>query len=694
MKQFFTILFFFSALVQAYPQNSDLESLKRNVQNTKNDTLRILLLDSLAIFYTEINPDSSFYYADQERLLCQRLNFGINEALALRGMGYALVNMGNYPRALQVLLSGLQLAEDQKNEKNILPPKYKVTAGYDIVEYSPRSYRLLVLAWVHFNLGILYENAGNHQKEFHHYSQALQLGEQINNPQLVGTSSMNLGRSFLNMKKPDSALLYEQKAYEISQQSQSRDYLGSIQLNLARIYLALGNVDRALANIRQAILHSQQQKYFRGVIAGNLLLSNISVQKNSNDSGFYFAKNAVQLSEQLGSPDLLLRSYNVMAGLYKSAHNNDSAVKYQSLIIKIKDSLFNSKQTQQFQNIDFDAQERQKEIETAKRDYRNRVQKYGLLLGLVVFVFTAVILWRNNRNKQRAYSLLKIQKQETDAQKAKVEKALDELKSVQAQLIQQEKMASLGQLTAGIAHEIQNPLNFVNNFSDVNTELVDEAKQEMKNGKFSDVDALLDDIKANEEKINHHGKRADAIVRGMLQHSRPSSGQKELTDINKLVEEYVKLAYHGMRAKDQSFNAQIKTEFDSSIGKVNIVAQEIGRVLLNLINNAFYAVNEKERQNLSGYEPTVVVTTKRSVSPGEGLGDVVISVKDNGNGVPQKILDKIFQPFFTTKPTGQGTGLGLSLAYDIVKAHGGEIKVETKEGEGAKFMIKMLDSEP
>ena len=271
--------------------------------------------------------------------------------------------------------------------------------------------------------------------------------------------------------------------------------------------------------------------------------------------------------------------------------------------------------------------------------------------------------------------------------------SLEELKSTQSQLIQSEKMASLGELTAGIAHEIQNPLNFVNNFSEVNKELVDELQQELKAGKIDDAIELSNDIKANEEKINHHGKRAQSIVTGMLQHSRTSTGQKEPTDINKLTDEYLRLSYQGLRAKDKEFNAEIKTDFDEGIGNINIIPQDIGRVLLNLYNNAFYATNEKMKQaakDLSGfqnvtglqtYEPTVLVSTKKE------NGNIFISVRDNGNGIPQKIVDKIFQPFFTTKPTGQGTGLGLSLSYDIIKAHGGEIKVETEDNKGSAFTI-------
>jgi signal transduction histidine kinase len=262
-----------------------------------------------------------------------------------------------------------------------------------------------------------------------------------------------------------------------------------------------------------------------------------------------------------------------------------------------------------------------------------------------------------------------------------LQNALNELKLTQEQLVQSEKMASLGELTAGIAHEIQNPLNFVNNFSEVNTELIDEMQQELKTGNNNEAITISNNIKENQEKINFHGKRADAIVKGMLQHSRSSSGQKEPTDINKLADEYLRLAYHGLRARNKSFNATMKPDFDESIGNINIIPQDIGRVILNLITNAFYVVDEKKKQVGEGYEPTVSVSTKKI------NGKVEIRVTDNGKGIPQKVLDKIFQPFFTTKPTGQGTGLGLSLSYDIVKAHGGEIKVNTVESEGTEFTI-------
>ncbi|HRD57709.1 MAG TPA: ATP-binding protein [Ferruginibacter sp.] len=262
-----------------------------------------------------------------------------------------------------------------------------------------------------------------------------------------------------------------------------------------------------------------------------------------------------------------------------------------------------------------------------------------------------------------------------------LKKSLEELKSAQQQLIQSEKMASLGELTAGIAHEIQNPLNFVNNFSDVSKELLDEMKEELNKGDTDEAKAIADDVIQNLEKILHHGKRAGDIVKGMLQHSRTSSGQKELTNINALADEYLRLAYHGLRAKDKTFNAATKTDYDENIGLIKIIPQDIGRVILNLISNAFYAVNEKKKQQPEEYEPVVSISTKRLNN------NVEIAIKDNGTGIPKIVVDKIFQPFFTTKPTGSGTGLGLSLSYDIVKAHGGLIKVNTKENEGTEFKI-------
>jgi signal transduction histidine kinase len=302
---------------------------------------------------------------------------------------------------------------------------------------------------------------------------------------------------------------------------------------------------------------------------------------------------------------------------------------------------------------------------------------YALVLGFSIFA-----LYREQ--KRRIIGRERQRTQEIElAQAREIEKAYHELRSTQAQLIHAEKMASLGELTSGIAHEIQNPLNFVMNFSDVNKELLVEMKDDIGNGNIEDVRQLVEHIMVNTDKVIHHSQRADAIVKSMLKHSRVGSGQKEPTDINALVDEYLKLSYHGMIAKDSMFRCSLQTDYDLSLSKINVIPQDIGRVLLNLFNNAFYAVTEKREPRDGGYEPMIQVSTKKSGN------QVEIKVRDNGMGIPQKIKSKIFQPFFTTKPTGQGTGLGLSLSYDIAKVHGGEITVETVEGEFTEFTVQL-----
>ena len=287
------------------------------------------------------------------------------------------------------------------------------------------------------------------------------------------------------------------------------------------------------------------------------------------------------------------------------------------------------------------------------------------------YMTNATTLKRNNELERQVYQ-----------RTTELNTALQNLKATQSQLIQSEKMASLGELTAGIAHEIQNPLNFVNNFSEVNKEMLLEMTEEIERGNMAEVKAIARDVIENENKIIHHGKRADAIVKGMLQHSRRSNGIMEPTDINTLADESLRLAFHGLKANDKTFNSSLEVNLDSTIGTINVVPQDIGRVILNLLTNAFYSVNEKKKKNIEGFEPVVSLITKKTDDK------VFIKVRDNGNGIQQKELGKIFQPFYTTKPAGEGTGLGLSMSYDIVtKGHGGDLTVETTQGEGTTFTI-------
>jgi len=389
---------------------------------------------------------------------------------------------------------------------------------------------------------------------------------------------------------------------------------------------------------------------------------------------------------QGGAVEYLAANPAKMLSDYYENKNADSTIKYLKIFMRGNDVMNSTRVTQQLQSISFEEEQRKIEIQRAEKEFQDKVTFYSLMGGLGLLLLIAGFIYRTSLARKRTNSQL----QEKNIQ---IEKTLNELKSTQSQLIQSEKMASLGELTAGIAHEIQNPLNFVNNFSEVNKELINEMRTEIEAGHFEDAKSIAKDIADNEDKIVFHGKRADGIVKSMLQHSRSSSGKKEPTNINALADEYLRLAYHGLRAKDKTFNAAMKTDFDETVGSVDIIAQDMGRVILNLITNAFYAVTEKKQQSAGeGYEPTVTVSTKRKPASGAGRDVVEIRVTDNGNGIPKSILDKIYQPFFTTKPTGRGTGLGLSMSYDIVtNAHGGQLKVETQPGVGTSFIIILTE---
>ncbi len=413
-----------------------------------------------------------------------------------------------------------------------------------------------------------------------------------------------------------------------------------------------GNVD---PDYYRALIRIEQNKY---ADAANFIVSDIERIKNLRNE--------------------TIRDYKLLAEVYDKMGDAEKSKENYKKYISLQDSLLADQR--KLSNISFEAEQQmnEKELSINQLKSENKIsaltRNFSFGIIALVLLLSGAIYYRY-KSKQKANAVLK--------------KTLSDLKSTQAQLIQAEKMASLGELTAGIAHEIQNPLNFVNNFSEVSNELIQEIQEERnkEQGVRDEVleNELLNDIKQNLEKINHHGKRAEAIVKGMLQHSRTSSGVKEPIDINALCDEYLRLSYHGFRAKDKSFNATVKTDFDTSLEKITIIPQDIGRVVLNLLTNAFYAVDEKKKSGIENYEPTVSINTKKVDDKLE------IRVSDNGNGIPQNVLDKIFQPFFTTKPTGQGTGLGLSMSYDIItNEHSGELKVETKEGEGTTFIILLL----
>jgi signal transduction histidine kinase len=443
---------------------------------------------------------------------------------------------------------------------------------------------------------------------------------------------------------------------------------------LGRFFLKAGQSDSALYYLNIATRAAFEGKRFENYYGFVSLKSDVFLLRNQMDSAFKTAYEVYNGAEKDHLAGIALTASGQLAALYKKQRRYDSSVKYLTIESSYKDSIFGKDAVTNIQVLTNEEQQKNlealREKEEAVKEYKNKIKNYLFAGGVLLLLIIIAGLYRIS--KQRAHA------------KKQIEVAYDDLKTTQAQLVQSEKMASLGELTAGIAHEIQNPLNFVNNFSEVSHELIDEMNEELDKGDIEEAKAIGNDIKQNLEKITHHGKRAEAIVKGMLQHSRTSSGQKELTDINALCDEYLRLAYHGLRAKDKTFNANFDTNFDDSIGKINIMPQEIGRVILNLINNAFYAVTEKAKQQIEGYKPTLTVTTQKESNR------ILIKITDNGTGIPQTALEKIFQPFFTTKPTGQGTGLGLSMSYDIItKGHGGELKADTKQGEGTVFTIQL-----
>jgi len=490
--------------------------------------------------------------------------------------------------------------------------------------------------------GNIYEDSGKLDSALYYYKE---VEKESANIQDSLSASTDLGSIYLKMRDYQNANRYYSLLYAYAKRLGDEYRESEALVNLGKICLESGDYRTAFKYYKSAekLIPKLEDEVYKGFILIN--------EKNGNFREAYVYQKKLQVYLDTAYSDKLKAKLIPVQLNFNIRKKQDSA-------LLVKNKALN-------------------ELQISQVKYKNNVRTYLFLAGIIVFVLISGLLFKNNRSKHKANILLNQQKEELNT-------TLYELKSTQNQLIQSEKMASLGELTAGIAHEIQNPLNFVNNFSEVSNELIDEMHGEIDKGNTIEAKQIACDLKQNLEKINHHGKRADSIVKGMLQHSKASTGKKELIDVNSLTAEYLNLAYHGMRAKDKLFSVNTKTEFDEKIKKINMVPQDMGRAILNLINNALYAVNEKRKLNGQDYEPSVIVSTQQNKN------SIEIKVSDNGNGIPQNIVNKIFQPFFTTKPTGQGTGLGLSLSYDIItKEHGGELKVETKEGMGSEFTIRL-----
>jgi signal transduction histidine kinase/tetratricopeptide (TPR) repeat protein len=797
------------------------------------------LLTRLAELYVSSRPDTAQRLAQQALTLANQTAFVTGQIGSLKVLGDAASVMGNYPKALQLHLQAFKKAE----------------AAGD---------RLLV-ARLFGNIGNDYSSQGNYRQAIDYTQKALSVAKAIANQRRILVSTLNLGDSYEKINRLDSALFYTNLAYRLASQAGDQQLLGIALINLGNIYAKAGKQAAALRYYRLSLPYLSEQEDDEGLCEAFLGMATLFEKQSTPDSSRYYAQRALTIARKAGFVAWVMKASLFLTRHYTATRQLDSAFAYQSQALVAKDSLFSQEKQNEFQRLSFAETQRQQELEDAREQARTELTFKLLVGGLLALLTVAFLLYRNNRQKQRANRLLQEQKQEIDQKAAELlvqkeslqqaytnveqlgqigrkitaslsveniigtvysnvntlmdaavfgigiynpsrqridfpatyelgqvlpfyanaltdanrfavlcftqrreiilghlhqdhqafiqqvptphegrqavsliylpllmkEKILgvitvqsfdqkaysdyhlfmlrtiaiytaialenaesfealgqtvQRLQDTQSQLIQKEKMASLGELTAGIAHEIQNPLNFVTNFSEVSTELVTELEEEQhKPNRDTELEAeLLGDLKQNLQKITHHGGRASAIVKGMLEHSRTGTGEKQPTNLNALADEYLKIAYHGLRAKDKDFNAELKTNFGIGLGLTEVVPQEIGRVLLNLYNNAFYAVNEKQTTAPTGYQPTVSVTTARV------NGHIQIRVGDNGMGIPESVKAKIFQPFFTTKPTGEGTGLGLSLSYDIVtKGHGGSLLVQSQEGEGTTFLIQL-----
>ena len=649
---FITILLTFS--ISSFGQDSAQWAIKKNIDSFVQkfelekdfDVRTDMLLRFNSSSGVEADPLYILDLAAKIYKISQKNNDRNAEATAWTdyGQGYRL--MGNYTKALECHYKAIAIATKFGNNAQIA-----------------HSYN---------QLGNIYKDREENDKAIEIYRIALFYSEAARAKIVKYAPPLNLGTVYLNEGKLDSSIYYSNRALEVlylTNENQNR-FIPTMLGNLGGAYSRMNKKKEAEKYFQRALSIVTKSDYtYTRIKQGVFFTVSEHFRRNQQmDSCLYYAKMSIAAVENTHYSYLMTKPAKMLSEIY-DGKNADSTVKYLKIYLKTNEVINSTRVTQQLQVMAFEEEQRKLELEQARKEAQSRLKIYFLIAGLLLVSLFGLLMFRNNKQKQKI--------------NAKLENTLTNLQATQKQLVQSEKMASLGELTAGIAHEIQNPLNFVNNFADLNMELIDELQQELKTGNTEEAIAISNDIKDNEQKINHHGKRADAIVKGMLQHSNSGSGKKEPTDINALADEYLRLSYHGLRAKDNSFNATTKTDLDESIGNINIIPQDIGRVLLNLINNAFYVVNEKSKQEIEGYEPTVSLSTRM-------LRDKVeIKVADNGNGISQKILDKIFQPFFTTKPTGQGTGLGLSLSYDIVKAHGGELKVETKEGEGTTFTIEL-----
>ena len=724
MKRILRILFcnlllaITSISAHAQAQLRNMKQLKAELQTLEqkegymDDTAYINTVNLIAFLYADLYPDSAFQILSGIPERSKALSFRKGETDSYNVLGNAWQTKGNFDKALDFYNKAYTLAQKIKyvkalpgllgnialvylNQGNYAVALQKFYASLKAAEAVNDK---LVIRSSFNNIGTIHFYQGKMEEAEIAYQKTLVISRNLADTTGMITAYNNMGEVNLEQNDPSKALVNLTVAYELASKKNLPDMLVAVNNTLGDSYYKLDSLQKAVGFFESALTLSRQLGNARATCKALIGLAKVLTKQGLLKDALAIGREGLAKAQEMGQVQLLRDANKVVADIYEKMSQGGAALLYYKQSVLYADSLVSIESDRAATNYKAEYEFSKKELEFQRKELQQRWLIFSALAALLTLL---IILWIISRSRKRLSITYKDLQQKNviiEGQKKRAEETLSQLKATQVQLIQAEKMASLGELTAGIAHEIQNPLNFVNNFSEVSNELIDELKDERQKAAGERdqqlEDEILNDIAQNLEKINHHGKRADAIVKGMLQHSNSSgSTTKEPTDINKLADEYLRLAYHGFRAKDKSFNATLKTDFDESIGKINIIPQDIGRVLLNLLNNAFYAASlpspDKIGINEGGFSdsdnnktPTVWVSSKKNGNK------VLISVIDNGHGIPQNILDKIFQPFFTTKPSGQGTGLGLSLSYDIIKAHGGNITVDTSDN-GTVFLIEL-----
>jgi two-component system, NtrC family, sensor kinase len=638
------------ASAQQAANDSLLHLLKTNI----SDSSRSLILDRLGLSLMTSKPLIALQYAQQGLEVAQKAKFPKGVSRNMNRIGAIMRVTGNYPKSLKMHLDALNIAEEIND--------------------------LDGLVRIYNQLGLFYSSQKDHKKAIETYFVGVGIARKIRDKNLEMALFSNIGADYAFLNNLDSARIYTQSAYELGVKQKSKN-INVLLANLANVNARAKNYAIGLDYHRQSIPYSILMDDYTTI--GNTYFEMAEIFKKTGklDSCLFYAQKSLKVSQETNNIQSIYGSSSLLADLYLQK-DIPKSYKFYKQATAAKDSMFNQQKAKQIENVSFVENVRKQELIDTEKAFKNRQWSIVLLSIIGVVLLISVILFRNNRIQNKANRLLSKQKLEIELQRSKAENALTELESTQMQLVQKEKLASLGEITAGIAHEIQNPLNFVNNFSELSIELADELREEfdkidIPSEKKEYLEELIHDLTQNQTRIHGHGKRASSIVSNMLEHSRSSDGEVQVTNMNKLAEEYLSLSYHGMRAKNKSFNADYQLIVDENLPEIKVNQQDVGRVLLNLFNNAFYAASQS-------VSPAIKVITK---SEKEYL---IIEVIDNGKGIPKDILPKIFQPFFTTKPTGEGTGLGLSLSYDIItKGNNGKIEVLSEEGKGATFIVKL-----